>query len=493
MAVANRMLGAAPVAAAAILTGALVAVLPGAGLLLVGACVGLCLLIALIRFRAGAGDERTWHPIVMVLTVSAVVTITWNGFPPSSVSAPDLILLVAVVAVGFCWLQGRIQVPLPGWLVGAAAILFASQLLNQFWFVPDPPQDPPPSFTPPGPALLTLARFELAFLVVPIVIGAVASSWRRVNLLTNLWLLSATISAAIATFDGFTGAGIGTSITGVNGGGRATGLAIHPNTFALTCAMTLPIALLRAAQLRGRWRIAAIASAGLLASGVLVSGSRVGLISLVLATGLTALLIPKLRTRIVVIGLTGVDLMTLVAPTNNNPLLEGIDRLSGGGDSTLANGQRSDQFHESLTIALDHPVTGIGFTVVADAHSLPVQIWETAGFLGIVALALYSAGVLRTGWRLYREQSLPRGSPQLAGVLTISFAVWLIAGLLQNEIADRYIYVPVGLLLGLGLAAKAAIRSERDRSEPARPPAPPPRELPPARVPQRAERVPVAG
>jgi O-antigen ligase len=325
------------------------------------------------------------------------------------------------------------------------------------------------------------------------VIGAVASSWRRVNLLTNLWLLSATISAAIATFDGFTGAGIGTSITGVNGGGRATGLAIHPNTFALTCAMTLPIGLLRSVELRGFGRAAAIAASCLLASGVLVSGSRVGLASLVLAVGLTALLIPKLRSRLVAIGLTGIVLMLLVVPTSNNPLLEGVDRLSGGGDSTLANGQRSDQFHESLTIALDHPVTGIGFTVVADAHSLPVQVWETAGFLGIVALVLYSAGVFRTGWRLYREQGLPRGSPQLAGVLTISFAVWLIAGFLQNEIADRYIFVPVGLLLGLGLTA-SAIRSERDRSERDRPePTPAPaRELPPVRVPERAERVPVA-
>jgi O-antigen ligase len=490
MAVANRMLGAAPLAAAAALAGALAAVLPAAGLLLVAATVGLCLLAALIRFRAGAGDETSWHPIVMVLTVLAVVTITWNGLPPSNMSAPDLILLVAVVAVGFCWLQGRIQVPLPGWLVGAAAILFASQLLNQFWFVPDPPQDPPPSFTPPGPALLTLFRFELAFLVVPIVIGAVASSWRRVNLLANLWLLSAAISAAIATFDGFTGAGIGPSITGVNGGGRAAGLAIHPNTFALTCAMTLPIGLLRAAQLRGWGRAAAIVASCLLAGGVMVSGSRVGLVSLVLAIGLTALLIPKLRSRIVVVGLTGVVLMVLVAPTNN-PLLEGINRLSGGGDSTLANGQRSDQFHESLEIALDHPVTGIGFTVVADGHSLPLQVWETAGFLGIVALVLYSAGVFRTGWRLYREQGLPRGSPQLAGVLTISFAVWLIAGFLQNEIADRYIYVPVGLLLGLALAAKGS-RSEPDRPErvTAPPPAPEPPRTP---APRSADRVPVAG
>jgi O-antigen ligase len=491
MAVANRIGGAVPLAAAAILTGALAAVLPPAGLLLVAATFGLCLAVALIRFRAGVGDEPTWHPVVMVLTGIAVLTITWNGFPPASISAPDLVLIFALIAIGYCWFQGRIPLWIPGWLVAAGGILIASQLLNQFFFVPSPPPDPPPSFTPPGPPLLTLFRFELAFLVVPIVIGAVASSWRRVNLLANLWLVSATVSAAIATFDGFTGAGLGTSITGVevNEGSRAAGLAIHPNTFALTCAMTLPIALLRAVQLRGAWRGAAIVAAGLLSSGVLVSGSRVGLVSLVLAVGLTALLIPKLRTRIVVVGLTGVVLMVLVAPTNN-PLLEGIDRLSGGGDSSQATGQRTDQFHESLTIALDHPVTGIGFQVVADAHSLPLQFWETAGFLGIVAIVLYSAGVFRTGWRLYREQGLPRGSPQLAGALTISFAVWLIAGLLQNEIADRYIYVPVGLLLGLGLVAKAG-GSEPHRSERESDSAP--RKFAPAAVPREAERVPIAG
>jgi O-antigen ligase len=337
-----------------------------------------------------------------------------------------------------------------------------------------------------------MSRFELAFLVVPIVIGAVASSWRRVNLLANLWLVSATISAMIATFDGFTGAGLGTSITGVdvNEGSRAAGLAIHPNTFALTCAMTLPVALLRAFEYRGLWRAGAIVAACFLCGGVLVSGSRVGLVSLVIAIGLTAMLIPKLRPRIVVIGLTGIVLTLLVAPTNN-PLLEGIDRLSGGGDSTEANGQRSDQFHESLAIALDHPVTGIGFQVVADAHSLPLQFWETAGFLGIAALILYATGAIQTGLRLYGDpQGLPRGSPLLAAVLTICFAVWLIAGLLQNEIADRYIYVPVGLLLGLGLAAKASISGD-EQSEPGKAEAAD-RPRRPVRVPAEPERVPVA-
>ena len=487
MAVANGMRGAAPLAAAAILTGALAAVLPPAGSMVVAAALVLGLAAVLMRFSVVASEERTWHPVVMLLTGLAVVTVTWNGFPPSSISAPDIVLVAAVIAVGYCWLQGRIEVPLPGWLVGAAAILLASQLLNQFFLLPNPPQDPPPSFTPPGPALLTLFRFELAFLVVPIVIGAVASSWRRVNLIANLWLLSATISAAIGAFDGFTGAGIGASITGVDVGGRAAGLAVHPNTFALTCSMALPIALLRAAQLRGRGRAAGIVASCFLAMGILVSGSRVGLVSLVLAVGLTAMMIPKLRSRIVVVGLMGLVLTVLIAP-QGNPLAEGFSRLSGGGDSSQATGQRDDQFHQSLAIAEDHPVTGVGFTVVADAHTLPLQFWETAGFAGVLALILYATGVFSTGLRLRRDRRLPRGSPEFAGALTISFAVWLIAGLLQNEIADRYIFVPVGLLLGLGLAANA-ISSEPDRSEPAPPPAP---ARPPAPVLPAVEEVPVA-
>ncbi len=491
MAMASRTSSVVWLGFAAALMGALAAVLPPAGLLLVAAAIGLFLLVALIRFRAGAGAAIAWHPVVMVLTGAAVVSITWNGFRSGGTSPPDLLLLVALFGIGYCWFQDTISVPLPGWLLGAAGIMFASQLLNQFFIVPNPPLDPPPSFTPPGPAIVTMLRFELAFLIVPIVIGAVASSWRRANLLANLWILSATISAVIATYDGFTGAGLGSSITGVvvNDGSRAAGLAIHPNTFALTCSMTLPLALLRAVQLRGAGRAAAIVATFFLFSGILVSGSRVGLISLVLAVGLTALLIPKLRARIVAVGLAGAVLMMIVAPTNN-PLLEGFSRLSGGGDSSAATGQRSDQFQESLHIALDHPVTGIGFTVVADAHSLPLQFWETAGFVGIAALVLYAAGAFQTGWRLYRDPGLPRGSPPFVGALTISFAVWLIAGLAQNEIADRYIFVPVGLLLGLGLAARAG-RSERNGSEqlPAMMPAPPR----PAVAQPEPERVPVAG
>jgi O-antigen ligase len=487
MGMTKRLRGVAPLAGAAILLGALVPLVPAAGRLFLVALIGLWLATILIGFHSKGG--RAWHPVLMLLTGFAVISVAWNGAPPKDLAVPDLFLLAALAALAYCWAQNSVQLPIPGWVVGAAACLLAAQLIA-YVVVPDPPPDSPPSFTPPGPALVTLARVELALLFVPILIGAVASSWRRANLIADLWLASATIGALVASFDAVTGAGIGRTITGFEEEGRVAGLALHANTFALTCAMTLPVALLRSAQLRGWGRAAAITTAGVLVLGIVASGSRVGLLSVVLAVGFMGLLVAKLRGRILAAGLAAVIALGLVAALapSGNSMFSAFDRLGGGGSAAGANSQRFDQFRESLDIALDYPVTGVGFQVVADAHSLPVQFWESAGFLGVLALILFATGAIGTGWRLLRDRSLPRGISDLAGTLTVSIAVWLISGLLQNQVADRYIYVPVGVLLGLTLAA-AGERSRERRSErrpeplPARPPVPHPKPV---------ERVPVA-
>jgi O-antigen ligase len=487
MGMTKRLRGVAPLAGAAVLTGALVPLAPAAGKLTLVAVLGVWLATILIGFHSRGG--HAWHPVLMLLTAFAVISVTWNGVPPEDAAAPDLFLLAALAVLGYCWAQNTVQVPIPGWLVAAAGFLLAAQLIA-FLVIPDPPADQPPSFTPPGPALVTLARVELAILFVPILIGAVATSWRRASLIADLWVASATISAAVATVDSATGAGIGTSITGFQEEGRIAGLALHANTFALTCAMTLPVSLLRSAQLRGWGRAAAIAATGVLLLGIVASGSRVGLLSAVLAVGFMGLLIAKLRGRILAAGLAAVVALGLVAALapSGNSLFSAFDRLGGGGSAAGANTQRFDQFRESVDIALDYPVTGVGFQVIADAHSLPVQFLESAGFLGVVALILYATGAIGTGLRLIRDRSLPRGISDLAGALTASIAVWLISGLAQNQVADRYIYVPVGVLLGLTVAAASA-KSRKRRSE--RRPEPLPRR-PPVPRPQPVERVPVA-
>jgi O-antigen ligase len=490
MSVANRMRGVGPLAGAAILMGALVPLLPTAGLLLLLFALGFVLATALIGFRA-RGMARAWHPALLVLTGLAAISVTWSGMPPTHAAAPDLVLLAALGALVFCWAQDSVQIPIPGWLVGTAAILLASQLLNQFFLVPHPPQDQPPSFTPPGSPLGTLARVEFGLVILPIVIGAVASSWRRANLIADLWVLGATISAAIGAFDSATGANVGISITGLGQeAGRVSGLTNHPNALALTCDMTLPIALLRAAQLRGRGRVIAIAAAGILLMGILASGSRVGLFAAVLAIALMGMMIVRLRGRILAAGLAAIVVFVAIAAVapSGNSLFSGFDRLSGAGSAEGATHQRIDQLHESIGLAWDHPITGIGFQVIDDAHNLTVQFWEAAGLLGVLALILYVTGVFRTAWRLYRDPRLPRGSPELVGALAISYAVWLLSGLFQPPIADRYIHMPVGLLLGLGLVASAR-SSEPSAARPATAETATPT---PVSVPGDSERVPVA-
>jgi O-antigen ligase len=481
--------GWVPAAVAAVFLGALVPVLPTAGLLFVAAVIGLCLAVTLIRFSGG--KERAWHPVLMVLTGLAVATVAWNGAPPKSVAAPDLFLVAAFAALAYCWAQDTVELPIPGWLVGTAAILITVQLLNQFFIVPDPPQDQPPTFTPAGPPLVTYFRVELGMLVLPIVVGAVASTWQRANLLANLWVFSATVGAAIGVFDSATGAGIGVSITGLGEEtGRVSGLTIHPNALALTCDMALPIALLRAAQLSGLRRAAAITASGILLLGIIASGSRVGVVAAVLAIGLTGMLIARLRTRILAAGLAAIVVFFLVAAfaPSGSSLFSGFDRLEGAGSASGATTQRVDQLHESIHLAWGHPISGIGLQVISDAHNLWVQVWESAGLFGILALLIYVTGVFHLAWRLYKHPGLPRGSPEFVGALAVSFGIWVVSGLLQNPIADRYIYVPVGLLLGVSLAAKAAA-PEDGRAEPVASLLP---EEPPALISDELERVPVA-
>jgi hypothetical protein len=463
MAAAKRILGAVSLAGAAVFVGALAGFLPMAVVVLLGGALGFFVLIAVIRFGTSAGDGGAWHPVLMLLTCLSVLLVTWNGVPVASTSISDIILVLALAVLGICWIQGTIQLPLPGWLVGASFMLIAAQLIASL-AVPVPPVDPPPSYTVPAPIFVTLAKVELGMLMVPILIGAVASSWKRLDLIINLWLISAAISAIVAVIDSVTGLGIGFSITKVQlaEAPREAGLSLHPNHLALASTLALPVALHRVAFGRGLRSLVGLGVSGILVAGILVSGSRVGLVAAVLAVLLTGLVVSRLRSRLVFAGLAALGAMVAVVSfvPSANSILVSLDRLAGGGTASLADDARTVQVGESLDIAFQNPVTGVGFQVIQDAHSVPVQFWEAGGILGIVAFLLYSLGVGWTAWKLFRNRRLPRGIPELAGVLAVSYTAWLIGGLYTSILGDRYLYMAVGLLLGIQLAARG-IKAEQ--------------------------------
>jgi hypothetical protein len=475
------------IAAAAVVVGVAAPFLP---LIAVFALIfGLGVWLASNLFRFGNPGLFSWHPVLLVVAGIATLTIDWNGLRPGGVAIPDLFLSAALILVVALWLQNRLDVPLPAWLAAAAVGFLASELIAEL-FVPNPPADPPPSFTPPGSPLATIAKLELAVLVVPMVIGAVASSWRRLDLFASLWVLSACVSAGIAVVDFVTGAKIGASLVPVTVAERQAGLAIHPNHLALTCAMAIPIALIRAAGLQGRGRMAAIVATSVLGAGVLVSGSRVGLLAAFTAVVLTGLLVSRLRKRIVAAGLASIIVIVAIGAfvPQGQSLFFGFDRLAGTADAANSNEQRGQQLKESFDISLDHPITGVGYGKIIDAHTLPLQYWESGGVVAVFSFLLYTVGSVGSGWRLLQIRGLPEGSTALAGALTASILVWLLAGLGQSPVVDRFIYVPVGLLLGMRLA----ILESRKRVE-AVPIEPPPVAVLPSGPPVPGERIPVAG
>src|SRR5262245_32127838 len=95
--IANRALGLVPVVAAAAFVGAIAPLLPTAGLFLLAGAVAACLVAVLIGFHARAREGHAWHPVVMVLTGLAVLTVTWNSvpLPVAQTNVADLVLFAA--------------------------------------------------------------------------------------------------------------------------------------------------------------------------------------------------------------------------------------------------------------------------------------------------------------------------------------------------------------------------------------------------------------
>jgi hypothetical protein len=416
------------------------------------------------RMRTLSPLRGATYPFIATLVCLAVLSVTWNGFKgPGALAPADVLFAAALVLLLVHVIAGEEPLPLPGWLVGAALGLLAGALLAALFF--HGPQPEPLAQGPFAPLVtpyedsnpIGLLKFEMALFFVPVLIGVVTATVARAILVADLFVASAVLCSLVAVGDLVSGAHVGRDITGAVYVGREAGLAIHPNHLGLIGAMTLPVAIARLAVSQGAARLFFAAAALTLIGGVLASGSRIGLAAVALALALSALLIAEVRSKLAIAGLAvliAAGVAAWLLPLNS-PLLIGFDRLGGVGEAGVATGLREDQLRASLHIALDHPLTGVGFANVADAHSLPIQLVESGGIVALVAFLVFAVGAIATGVRLRSDRRLPPEGAVLAGGLTASVAVWLCSGLLQNPISDRYLYVPVGILLGLGLAASA--------------------------------------
>lgn len=453
-------------AAVSVACGAALAALQPPVLLVVIPPLVIAVMVTLVSW-SGRGALQGEHAIAAVLVALGVVAVTWNGVRgPGQISPFDILFGAAFAALGFSSLRGgRLRV-LPGWLLLAGVGLLAAALLAEL-FVPDPPAqsraasqaflDQTGQEGATDSDIVMLGKLELGLVAVPVLIGAVTASSRRARLVADLWLLSAVVSAGVASLDLLLATRIGELATGLPFvEGRPSGLAIHSNHLALASAMALPLALTHAIAAQRVQRVLASAASVVLLVGILASGSRANLLGAVLAVALTWLFLRGTRAKVavgVVAGLMLILVGSMVVSAEGYKVVT-LERLAGEGGAIESNSRRQYMLEVSLSAVMAHGVTGVGFATARDAHNLYLQMLQAGGIVALVAFTVFACGAVRLGWRLSRDSRAPPAAARLATALTVSLLVWLITGLLQNAVNDRYIFVPFGVLLGLSLAVK---------------------------------------
>jgi hypothetical protein len=114
---------------------------------------------------------------------------------------------------------------------------------------------------------------------------------------------------------------------------------------------------------------------------------------------------------------------------------------SGAVRSLLARQAQADFAH--------NPIVGVGYEVLVEAHSIYLQIIASGGLFLAAGMALFWFGIVRDGWHL-------RQNP-LASALLTSVILWLLAGAVENQLTDRYIYFPVAALATLSVLRRGAL------------------------------------
>ncbi|MHA3702219.1 O-antigen ligase family protein [Jatrophihabitans sp. YIM 134969] len=411
--------------------------------------------IAVITALAVAVATRSGPArIGTVLAVVAAGTAPWNAVAFGGLRPGDVALAGAVV---FLLFSGRTfgeipRVVLPAWLlvlVGAVAALTAAHEL-----IPIDPEylasrltlDAVGGTTDLGFTNVGIGgRWLVSLIGLPVLCVLAQLQGRRVlKRLALAYVAGTAVSGIVAVTDSLGVTAISAGFIVPDSGGRQAGLTVHPNHLAASACLAVPFVFW--AFTRGRRRLNVFASVALVAllAATYESGSRGGAVCVVLASALTLVLVRDLRSRLplVVGGLFGLMFVVFgLYPDAVSQLLTSV-RLSNG-----AGVDASDQVRATLgaqgTADFRHsPFFGIGMQVGLDAHNIYRQLLAAGGIILFGCFVAFAVGALRCALRL--GQRYP-----LAFAAAASISAWLLFGMVENLLTDRFLYVPVGILVAL--------------------------------------------
>lgn len=236
---------------------------------------------------------------------------------------------------------------------------------------------------------------------------------------------------------------------------RPAGLTPHPNHLAIISVILLGVALAVVTSDRARddvlgvlHTLAGLGAAGILFAAIVASGSRAGL-GAALVVGFLVILSTRDRSIVrvaVVLAAVGLVVVVLGLAGEDNAL----DRTIGGDASSAE--ARQEHNTAAWDRFVEHPITGVGYGDVTDAHIFLLQFASAAGVLGIIAGLMLVFLPLRTYivavWRRMAEDP-----PRWAMVAGLAAAVigYLAASVFQNVLWDRNVWLAFVLMTWLAV------------------------------------------
>jgi len=283
-----------------------------------------------------------------------------------------------------------------------------------------------------------------------------------------------------------TGLSVG-SLAGITGaveiipsdGYRSNGYFEDPNLYAGYLLVSFSVVLFLATTTNSPW----LPLQGLAVTGGLVmTGSRAGLGSLVLLVLFALVVIRSARLRAMLLGIVTISIagsLWLLLNRDSSTSILGLDRLFFASND-VGDDPRVALWGRAVDKWLDHPVWGIGLGQFERFSGDVFRVARTSGLgyvthntflfflvaFGVVGLGLFLALIVWIVARVYRAPGLSRNAKHalMSGVVVLCSQFMTLN--LQNL---RYVWVYFGLLLGLSLVARpdGTDRAEDEVAEPA--------------------------
>jgi hypothetical protein len=404
-----------------------------------------------------AGPRRgVLEATACAMLLLGVLTASWNGVRPApGLTISDPFLVGALAA----WLLARRGVirdlgKAPWWIVGGAYVLSLAIGMSEIvgtGGVTD-------AF--PGLRLLVVMCF------VPAVVGTISNGAGITVAVAMAWVFGVALNGAVGVLDSSFGTSVGTSVTHVESADRVAGLTTQANHLAVASAMALPFAVSLLLSLKGALaRVAVALSMAVIVLGCLASGSRAGLAGLACTAIMLAWTQRRSFGRTLRVGVVGVVVIILALswlPGDRGSIA--IDRALGRSNTALGvvQSDRTRTLYRDQAIERfwSSPLFGTGFAEFRRAHSVYLQLLAAGGLCALIAFLIFLGGGIRTGLWLARGPDIPVALAGLAGAAATALAAWGVMGLLSNQIFDRYLFVPVGILW--------AVRARQERVAEAR-------------------------